>query len=477
MAEGIRVRDPIHNFIELTQEEVKLVGTPLLQRLRRIRQLAMASLLYPGAVHTRFDHTLGVCHVARLMACHLGLDTHEQRLVRLAALVHDLGHGPFSHVSENLLDRYANRAALASDQKKEKIHELVTAHLIGNDPDIVHLIGKSTCDEIVKLLSKGHGQPVLRSIVSGPLDADKQDYLLRDSYFCGVQYGVFDLHQLHRSFTLIGPEDEKHLAIHPDGVRALEQFVLAKYYLTTNVYRHRVRLITDQMIVRAITLGIEQDGLEELRQIYTFDNSADFFKRYVAWDDARLLLNFDDGAKAGTLCGGLLGSLQRRNLHKQVYSERLQDLADPEVVARLLAITDPANGALRMKIEEAVAELLRQHLHIDINKCIVILNGFNVQSVRTTSRNDEASVMIARAPSPQPFDEYSALFQSIKEGYADGAVEIYAPVIWETRADRRKVRNLLLEPVRETIVNLTKAALAQEKASARILPASQGTCA
>lgn len=462
MAEGISVRDPIHNFMELTEEEVKLLDTPLLQRLRRIRQLALASLVYPGAVHTRFDHTLGVCHVAGLMAKRLRLDTHETRLVRLAALLHDLGHGPFSHVSESILGRYGNRDSLPPEQKKDKIHELVTAHLISNDNPIVHLVAKDTCNQIVKLLSGGHGQPVLRSIVSGPLDADKQDYLLRDSYFCGVQYGVFDLHQLHRSFTLIGAEDERDLAINPDGVRALEQFVLAKYYLTTNVYRHQVRLITDEMLVRAITLGIDHDGLDELRQVYAFDNSPEFFSRYVKWDDARLLLRFEDEAKHGTLCGDLLGRLQRRQLHKQVYSERLQDLADPEVRAKLLSIGEPANVALRGKIEAAVADILNHHLNKGVDKSIVILHGFNVQSVRTTSRNDEASIMIARTSEPQPFEEYSALFQSIKEGYADGAVEVYAPVTWETRAERKKIRNQLLAPIREAIKRLTKECLTQE---------------
>jgi HD superfamily phosphohydrolase len=90
MAEGSRVRDPVHNFIDLTEKEVRLVATPLFQRLRRIRQLALASLVYPGALHTRFDHTLGVCHVAGLMAKALRLEPDEERLVRLAALLHDL---------------------------------------------------------------------------------------------------------------------------------------------------------------------------------------------------------------------------------------------------------------------------------------------------------------------------------------------------------------------------------------------------
>jgi HD superfamily phosphohydrolase len=271
-------------------------------------------------------------------------------------------------------------------------------------------------------------------------------------------------HQLHRSFTLIGPDDEKTLAIDPDGVRALEQFVLAKYYLTTNVYRHRVRLITDQMIVRAVSLGIDRDGQNELRQVYTFDNSSDFFVRYVGWDDARLLMRFDDGAKPGTLCGQILGGLQSRKLHKQVYSERLQDLDDPAVRDRLLRITAPENSALRMKIEAAAADILKQLLTIELDKSTVILNGFNIQSVRSSSRNDEASIMIARSPAPQPFEQYSALFQSIQEGYADGSVEVYAPVEWETRADRRRVRNLLLEPLRSAIMTLTKVTLEQEKA-------------
>ena len=339
------------------------------------------------------------------MAGRLGLNDYERRLVRLAALLHDLGHGPFSHVSENLLERYANRDMLPPDHKKEKIHELATAHLIVNDQHIVHLVGQDMCNQIAKLLSKGHGQPVLRSIVSGPLDADKQDYLLRDSSFCGVQYGVFDIYQLHRSFMLVGPDDEKDLAIDPDGVHALEQYVLAKYFLTTNVYRHRVRLITDQMIIRAIMLGIDEDGLTVLREIYTFDNTPKFFETYVGWDDARLLLRFDDEAQPDTSCGRLLGRLRRRELLKQVYSERLQDLRDPEIREKLLAISRPEHDGLRLKIEEAVTEILKEHLKVDLDKRLVILHGFNIQSVRIASRNDEASIIIASVPEPTPFED------------------------------------------------------------------------
>src|SRR5437879_7267787 len=113
MSEARGVRDPIHGFIPLSSDEAEIVETPVFQRLRGIKQLALANLVYPGALHTRFDHTLGVTHVAGLMADALGLDGDEIELVQFAALLHDIGHGPFSHVSEHALERYANRAKLA----------------------------------------------------------------------------------------------------------------------------------------------------------------------------------------------------------------------------------------------------------------------------------------------------------------------------------------------------------------------------
>ena len=109
MSWRVRVRDPVHDFVGLTDEEVRVVNTRLLQRLRGIKQLALANLVHPGAVHTRFDHTLGVCHVAGQMADALDLDEEEKRLVRLAALLHDVGHGPLSHVSETSLERFSDR--------------------------------------------------------------------------------------------------------------------------------------------------------------------------------------------------------------------------------------------------------------------------------------------------------------------------------------------------------------------------------
>ena len=351
------LRDPVHNFIHLTDVERKLLDTQPLQRLRGIRQLAMANLVYPGALHTRFDHSLGVMHVAGLMAKQLKISEEDIRILRLAALLHDVGHGPFSHVSEAALELYADTTAISAAKKKEKIHELVTARIICENPEIKRLIGDDTPRKIVKLLSDGYGEPALKSIISGPLDADKQDYLLRDSRFCGVQYGVFDIHQLHRSLVLSGPDDERQLMISGYGIHAVEQYVMAKYYMTTNVYRHRVRLITDQMIIRAIKLGFEKDRIPALRRLFKFDGSEAFIKNYLQWDDARFIVEFCMKAPK-TACGKMLEALRSRRLHKRIFQAQISEFGE-NARENIKRLSEPGTVKLRGKVESAVAKIVK----------------------------------------------------------------------------------------------------------------------
>lgn len=461
-----RVRDPIHNFVVLREPLVKLLDTRVLQRLRGIRQLALASLVYPGAVHTRFDHTLGVTHVAGLMGKALGLDEDQILLVQQAALLHDIGHGPFSHVSEHALERYADRDTIPADQKKEKIHELITARMIRTDPEIIAELGANRCDQIIKLLGPGYQQPALRSIVSGPLDADKQDYLLRDSHFCGVQAGLFDIHQLHRSLVLVGEQDEEALMIAPDGVHAVEQFVLAKYYLTTTVYRHRVRLITDQMIVRAIVLGIEKDNLDELRELYRFDNSDSFVKRYTDWDDGRFMKEFSSDSTRG---GRMLKRLRERKLLKQVFRAKVSDFR-AEIREMLLQFGKREHDALRFGLEAALAEhlwkLVEEVLQSDqdIDPDFVILHAFDVKSVRDLSKNEEAGILVDMSPAPpSQFNEESALFRSISESYLAQFVEVYAPVEWESITQKKQLRRACQGPMKELIETHCLRAVSENK--------------
>ena len=458
MPKEFRVRDPVHHFIKLNEEEVAVVGTQVFQRLRGIRQLAMANLVYPGALHTRFEHSLGVCHLAGLLSEQLGLSEDERRLIRLAGLLHDLGHGPFSHVSEYALDLYADRNTLPSECKEEKIHEVVTGKLICSDPEILRIVGESKCEKIAKLLAEGHGPNALRAIVSGPLDSDKQDYLLRDSYFCGVPYGIFDIHQFHRSLVLGGEGENQELMILPDGIHAVEQYALAKYYMTTNVYRHRVRLITDQMLIRAIRLGIEEDNIEELKSLYSFDNSAEFYENYRRWNDSRFLLTFGNQIGNTTLCGQLIDRLQSRELLKMVFFSRdIRDF-DDETKEVIQAINKKENAELRKRLEEEIASLIKEKTAQPVEQRFVIVNAFDIKSVRTTSRNDEAHILVKEKPVPKPFEQASSLFASIDARYSDMFVEVYAPVKWDTRREKEEILSGLRQPIFELLEKVSKEA-------------------
>jgi HD superfamily phosphohydrolase len=272
---------------------------------------------------------------------------------------------------------------------------------------------------------------------------------LRDSRFCGVQYGVFDIHQLHRSLVLFGPKDEKELMVKPDSIHAVEQFVLAKYYLTTNVYRHKVRLITDQMILRAIVLGIEHDNNAQLRQLYTFGEPEQFVNNYVTWDDSRFLSTF--GAdNDSSLCGQMLARLRERRLLKRVFWTRIKDFP-AEIRDILTGISKQEEDDLRSGLEKGIAEEVASRSGQKIDPEFVIVHAFDIKSVRETSRNEEEGILVDTSPKPKSFIDESTLFASINEGYVDQFVEVYAPVSWDTPADKNRIRRETHEPIKDLI--------------------------
>jgi HD superfamily phosphohydrolase len=447
--ESRTIRDPIHRFIKLNEQETEIIDSEAFQRLRHLRQLAFAYLVYPGATHTRFEHSLGVCHVAGLLARKLGFDEDQTKLVRLAALLHDLGHGPFSHVSEEALERYSDHDKLPP--KTHKIHELITTILIREDPQIARSLAQNDREKIVNALGPGHGEPILKNVLSGPLDADKQDYLLRDSYYCGVQYGMFDLPQLHEVLCNIAdPAGDRTLMIESDGIHTLEQFVLAKYYMTTQVVRHRIRLITDQMLIRAIILGVEQDKIDEIRALYAFDGSFDFIKRYAAWGDTRLLQTFSSEQFEGRLSHFLFSGLLRRRLLKLVFRKPVIQFA-PEAREALSAISKPQNADKRRRIEMLLCDEIQKHARFLTTpggdpSHFVIVHGYTLKSVKEEARNDEASILVNETP-PILFESASVLFNSINEKLSEAFVEVYAPVEYHTPAERRNVKNKLSVPI------------------------------
>jgi len=236
----LSIRDPVHGFVRADPLEAALINSPPVQRLRFIHQLGFTFLVFPGAEHSRFGHVLGAMHLAGRVYDALcsksegllpgGAAAPERRLTRAAALLHDLGHAPFSHSAEDLFEGGID-------------HEEMTRRLL-DSPEIEaifarHGDGLGTAD--VRRLLQGGGtatERLLAKIVSGELDVDKMDYLLRDGLFCGVRYGTYDLERLLDTMLPIAdPETgEWGVGVDEGGVHALEALVMARYYMFTQVY-------------------------------------------------------------------------------------------------------------------------------------------------------------------------------------------------------------------------------------------------
>jgi uncharacterized protein len=246
------VRDPLWNNIRLDREALAVVDTPAVQRLRYVRQLGHAFLVYPGATHTRFEHALGAYHLARRALTQLEeggdappFDGAAAQRVRLAALLHDIGHYPFSHALEE--------AGFTTHE------DLAARHLA--EPELAQALARAgvPADALLDLI-RGRSQEPLAGLVSGSLDVDKLDYLSRDAWMCGVPYGVIDVDRLLASLTLAaGPGGRPTVAVHEKGVAALESLLFAKYQMYRNVYwHHAVRSATvmfRRLVRRAVADG------------------------------------------------------------------------------------------------------------------------------------------------------------------------------------------------------------------------------
>lgn len=357
MAHGPRlvVRDPLHGLIRFSELEERVINTGVLQRLRGISQLAMANLVYPGCRHSRFEHSLGVMHVAGLMAEQLKLPPKSRDIVRLSALLHDVGHGPFSHVSEQLLEEYA--VNLPDGLPRNKLHEEVTINIIERNPELSRILSDDQRARIIKILDT-HRYPLRtpeRDIVSGPLDADKLDYILRDSYFAGVQYGVFDLDHIIRSLIAIEcGGDECHIGITDDGVSALEQMLFARYHMTRQVYQHKVRAITDAMIVEGVRAAIAA-GCDEARAFYAYDHRAidGFIANYMSATDRSIV----DVILASPHAGDgkeLFERLRDRRLLKRVFKFEITEIFD-DAVKRANLTSDLSDAGKRAELRSLIA--------------------------------------------------------------------------------------------------------------------------
>jgi HD superfamily phosphohydrolase len=307
--DSFEIRCPVYGFIPLDNWEQEIIKQPAFQRLRRIRQLGWTDAVYPGAMHTRFEHSLGVMHMAGLLydgiqaRCsdtlrseygydRAGFDRHR-RLVRFAALLHDVGHGPFSHTVEELTPTTVDEGVTRHYRHEEYSIAIIKkyfADVIENHPKNTNY--HFTVDEVCGLVAGNEAagrSAIWQELITGQLDAVRMDYLLRDSYHLGVDYGKYDWRRLVNSVEFVrDPESQEwRLGVSDGGKYVAEGLIIARYMMFSQVYFHKTRVILDYHLQEAIRTLLpggtfpapDENGLRE----------------YLAWDDWKVLGPFANG--------------------------------------------------------------------------------------------------------------------------------------------------------------------------------------
>jgi hypothetical protein len=249
------IKDPVHGYVEVEDFALSLLDSPALQRLRYIKQLGFSYLVYPGANHTRFEHSLGTMFLADVASRRFGLSDDERTLVVAAALLHDIGHGPFSHASEPLMEEFLHRTHDDIDLVvEEKVGDLLCA--LGIDP--------------AELCSVVRGRHALSGIIHGDLDVDRMDYLLRDAYYTGAPYGSVDAQRLIRHLI----RTDTGTVLDENGVNAAESLLIARTLMRPTVYYHHVSRIGESMFQLAVLEHLDGAGKEKSQQLLRMDDAA-----------------------------------------------------------------------------------------------------------------------------------------------------------------------------------------------------------
>ncbi|MEO6878932.1 MAG: HD domain-containing protein [Gemmatimonadaceae bacterium] len=331
------IRDPLWNNIRLDPLAFELIDTPAFQRLRYVRQLGLAFLVYPGATHSRFEHALGTYHLARrtlaLFEEHpdfASVGRDDCQLIRVAALLHDIGHYPFSHALEEI-------GALH--------HEEVARPLIC-DGEVATILrrelGRDAPERIVALI-RGESTSPLQGLISGSIDLDKLDYLRRDAFMCGVSYGEIDVDRLINALTLVRDPatDRLEVGMVEKGLSALESLLFAKYQMYRNVYWHHASRSATAMYKRLVADALDTGALDA--------------RALAAFTDEGIL--HDLGQRAPS---PLLRALRERRLYKRAFEAPAAHLpADAgEWIADNRVLTTAVENALAAEVGLQPGELL-----------------------------------------------------------------------------------------------------------------------
>src|SRR2546425_7568287 len=323
------IKDPIHGYVRISDTERTIIDTEPFQRPKRISHLAASEFVYPAANHTRFEHVIGAMHLAGALAEALPIDLpqDQQEQLPLAALLHDIGHGPFSHVFEPLLTKYLG-----------KNHEDFVPWLV-NETEISQRLESAGLDpKILGRLAIGKladsKQPYLDQIISSGVDVDKMDYVVRDSFHTGAGYGSIDVHRLLYTMDIV----EGNLSVDGTAVATLESFLLARLESFRTIYFHRASRAVQIMIVQAL------EAAKDELNLLAFDRPED----YLRLDDYKVWTDLKECKQSKKI----MQDLEARRLLKCSYEKTL--FAQEELVSNVIA-----KESVRDKIRDEIANKAR----------------------------------------------------------------------------------------------------------------------
>ena len=318
------MRDPVHGYIHVEYQVIwDCINAKEFQRLRRIHQLGGTYEVYHTAEHSRFAHSLGVYEVTRRMVEEVSglkeLSEEDKVTVMCAALLHDLGHGPFSHAFESITP---------------VVHEVYTQRVILEDTEINRVLKQVSEDfpqKVASIIDYSHPNELLNQIVSGQLDADRMDYLLRDAYFTGTSYGKFDLERILRTMRV---KDNK-IVVKESGIHSVEDYIMARYHMYWQVYYHPVgrsfEAILYSIFKRMKDLYKENPTcLEELQMFIPFLKQEDTMADHFKLDENAALYGFTLLSEGND---PILKDLSRRMLNRDLFEyENIQDQLDLDII-------------------------------------------------------------------------------------------------------------------------------------------------
>ena len=348
--------DPIHDFVRVNSNELKIIDTPIFQRLRRIRQLSGAHLIYPGAQHTRFEHSLGVMHIASMA----GHALHEKGIVssdniqnlRFAGLLHDIGHGPFSHLFEELL------------QKRKMSHEDIGRDIILKTQigDLISANGFNK--KLITELAFGDSKfQFMNEIISGALSADIMDYLLRDGYFTGAEHAKIDHNRLTYSLDVY----KNKLALEKSALVNFETMMISRYQMFKAVYFHKTVRAGEVMLLESMYLAEEELGLSSI--------SLDEYLKLTDEVILSKLLNLPERNSKLRIAKKIATDYLNRNLFKSVFE---------------VSVT---GNAITKKRMQSIREEVSKKSKVDINE--IFVDSSNTPSIPLSpSKKESKSIII-----------------------------------------------------------------------------------